>query len=147
MRHPPFTFRLGKCMPGSLEAVGYIGGHSVTHHRVITPGVVERVAIEFDNTGVCVDGERGDQIFVRARLLDPNGTTVPISGREVEFSAGGRFAILGPTKLVTEAGIATALLQVTPGDGDAQITASSGEQRRAAIYREPGCRRVFLKPE
>jgi len=146
LRHPPFTFKLGKFTPGALEAVGYIGGRSVAHHRVITPGAVDSIAIEFDNAGVCTDAERGDQIFVRARLLDNNGATVPVSDREIEFSASGRFEIVGPTKLMTEAGVATALVQVTPGEGEGKISAGSGAQHRSATYREPGCRWVFLGP-
>lgn len=144
LRHPPFTFKLGKFTPGSLEAVGYIGGRSVARHRVITPGPVERIEIEFDAAGVCTDSERPDQIFVRALLLDANGTTVPVSGREVEFSAGGRFTIVGPTKLMTEAGIASALLQVAPGTAAASVSASSGAHEHSAIYGERRCRRVFL---
>lgn len=83
---------------------------------------------------------------MRARLLDGNGTTVPVSDREVEFSANGRFSIVGPTKLMTEAGIATALVQVLPGAAEAKISASSGAQRHSATYRESGCRQVFLGP-
>jgi beta-galactosidase len=143
LRHPPFTFKLGKFTSGALEAVGYIGGRSVAQHRVLTPGAVERIGIEFDNAGVCTDAERSDQIFVRARLLDSNGTTVPVSDREIEFSASGRFAIIGPTKLKTEAGIATALVRVSPGAGQANVFASGGAQRQSATYRESGCRQVF----
>lgn len=144
LRHPPFTFKLGKFTPGSLEAVGYIGGRSVVHHRVITPGAIERLEIEFDDAGVCTDLERSDQIFVRARLLDSNGTTVPVSDREVEFSATGGFEIVGPSRLMTEAGIASALVQVSAGATDAQISASSGGHSHSATRREKGCRRVFL---
>jgi beta-galactosidase len=147
LRHAPFTFKLGKFTPGSLEAVGYIEGRSMAHHRAITPGAIERIEIEFDNAGVCTDPERRDQIFVRARLLDSNGTTVPVSDREIEFSASGRFEIVGPTKLMSEAGIATALVQVLPGAGEASVSVSSGAQRGSATYRESGCRRVFLGPQ
>jgi beta-galactosidase len=145
LRHPPFTFKLGKFTPGSLEAVGYISGRSVARHRVITPGAIERIQIEFDNAGVCTDAERSDQIFARARLVDSNGTTVPVSDRQIEFSASGRFAIIGPTKLMTEAGIATALVQVSPGAGEAHISASNGAQRHSATYRDSGCRQVFRR--
>lgn len=144
LRHPPFTFKLGKFTPGGLEAVGYIGGRSVARHRVTTPAAIERIQIEFDNAGVCTDSERPDQIFVRARVVDSNGTTVPVSGREIEFSASGRFTIVGSTKLMTEAGIATALVQVSPGAGEANVSASSGAHRHSATYSESGCRQVFL---
>ena len=143
LRHPPFTFKLGKFTPGSLEAVGYIGGKSVARHRVLTPGAIERIEIQFDNAGVCMDAQRNDQIFVRARLVDNNGTTVPVSDREIEFSASGRLAIIGATKLMTEAGIATALMHVSPGAAEANVSASSGAQRHSATYRESGCRQVF----
>lgn len=144
LRHPPFTFKLGKFTPGSLEAIGYIGGKNVARQRVMTPGAIERVEIEFDNAGVCTDAERDDQIFVRARLIDSNGTTVPVSDREIEFSASGRFAVIGPTKLLTEAGIASALVSVSPGAGEAKIAVTNGARRQSASYRESGCRPVFL---
>jgi beta-galactosidase len=116
------------------------------HHRVITPGAIERIQIEFDTAGVCTDVERSDQIFVRARLLDGNGTTVPVSDRETEFSTNGRFAIVGPTKLMTEAGIATALVQVSPGEVEANVFAVSGALRQSATFRESSCREVFHGP-
>jgi hypothetical protein len=55
-------------------------------------------------------------------------------------------AIIGPTKLMTEAGIATALVHVSPHAGEANISATSGAQRHSARYREPGCRQVFPGP-
>jgi beta-galactosidase len=143
LRHPPFTFKLPKFTPGSLEAVGFIGGHSVAQHRVVTPESVERIQIDFDTAGICTDPERNDQIFVRAKLLDRNGTTVPLSGNEVEFVASGRFAVIGPSKLSTEAGIATALLKVEPGSGEAKVVARHGSHRHEAVFSESSCRRVF----
>jgi beta-galactosidase len=146
LRHPPFTFKLQKFTPGTLEAVGFIGGRSVAQHRVITPEAVERLEIEFDTVGICTDAEHSDQIFVRARLLDRNGTTVPRSGQEVEFFASGRFAVIGPVKLTTEAGIATALLKVAPRAGEGKVTASSGPLQHSATFTEAACRRVFGHP-
>lgn len=145
LRHAPFTFKLTKFTPGSLEAIGYIGGRSVAQHRVITPEAIERIEIEFDAAGVCADAERSDQIFVRAKLVDRNGTTVPVSGTEVTFAASGRFAVVGENKLSTEAGIATALLKVEPGAGEAKVTTSSGAHQSTAAFSEAGCRKVFAK--
>jgi beta-galactosidase len=143
LRHPPFTFKLGKFTPGTLEAVGYIGDRAVAHHRIITPEAIERIQVNFDTVGVCTDAERNDQIFVRATLLDANGTTVPVSGREVEFTTQGRLSIIGPSKLPTEAGVATAFMQVEPGSKPASVTVASGEQRATAEFSEPACREVF----
>jgi beta-galactosidase len=143
LRHPPFTFKVGKFEPGSLEAVGYIGGRAVAHNRVVTPEAVDRIQIEFDTVGVCTDAERSDQIFVRARLLDANGTTVPVSRREVEFTGGGRFSVIGPSKLLTEAGIATAFFKVEPGAGPAGVSITIGAQRAGADFSETACRQVF----
>lgn len=146
LRHAPFTFKVGKFEAGSLEAVGYIEGQAVAHHRVVTPEAVERLQIEFDTVGVCTDAERSDQMFVRAKLLDANGTTVPLSGREVEFTGQGRFSVLGPSKLLTEAGIATALFKVEPGAGPGSVSAAAGAQTVSADFSETACRQVFLRP-
>ncbi|MBL8269006.1 glycoside hydrolase family 2 TIM barrel-domain containing protein, partial [Steroidobacter sp.] len=150
LRHPPFTFKLGKFEAGELQAVGYIGGRSVARHRVVTPEAVERVAIEFDTVGICTDAERADQIFVRATLLDANGRVVPVSGREVDFTSQGRLALVGPTKLLTEAGIATALLQVRATidkkdhSRQASVSVIAAGQRATAIFSETSCRSVFI---
>lgn len=147
LRHPPFSFKVGKFEAGSLEAVGYIGGRAVAQHRMVTPEAVERVQIEFDTVGVCTDAERSDQLFVRARLIDANGTTVPVSGREVEFTGQGRFTVIGPTRLLTEAGIATALFKAEPGTGPANVSVASGAQHTAADFSETACRQVFKRPD
>ena len=125
LRHAPFTFVLPRFTPGTLDAVGYIDGRAVARHEVQTPEAVERLLLEFDTAGVCLDTERTDLIFARARVVDRNGTTVPVSGREVEFVASGAVQVVGPTRLVMEAGVASALLRVSPSRANAVVGASS----------------------
>jgi beta-galactosidase len=143
LRHAPFTFQLDAFSHGVLEAIGYIGGHGVAWHRVITPEAPTRLEVTLDDAGVCIDKDRGDLVFVRATLRDRNGSVVPLSGREVEFSVTHGATIVGPRQLPTEAGIASALLRVEPAHGEATITAGSGELRaRFDLSTKGNCRRA-----
>jgi beta-galactosidase len=110
LRHPPLEFDTGGFAPGELVARAYSGGRMVAEHRVRTPGAPVRLALALDDMGV--PATSGDLVFVRARLLDANGTTVPLSGREVAFTAGPGAEIVGSATVSTEAGIASVLVRV-----------------------------------
>jgi len=69
-----------------------------------------KLALALDDLGVPVT--KGDLVFVRARLVDANGSTVPVSGREVRFSAAPGTEIVGGAVGTTEAGIASALVRI-----------------------------------
>lgn len=110
LAHPPLEFDTGGFAPGELVARAYSGGRMVAEHRVRTPGAPVRLALALDDVGV--PATSGDLVFVRARLLDANGTTVPLSGREVAFTAGPGSEIVGSATVSTEAGIASVLVRV-----------------------------------
>ena len=110
LANAPLEFDTGGFVPGELVAVAYAGGRVVAEHRVRTPGEPARLALALDDLGV--PAAAGDLVFVRARLLDANGTTVPVSGREVGFSAGPGTEIVGSSTVATEAGIASVLVRV-----------------------------------
>ncbi|MGI4845638.1 MAG: glycoside hydrolase family 2 TIM barrel-domain containing protein [Janthinobacterium lividum] len=110
LAHPPIEFDTGGFAPGELVARAYSSGRMVAEHRVRTPGAPVRLALALDDMGV--PAAKGDLVFVRARLLDAAGTTVPVSGREVAFSAGPGTEIVGSAQVATEAGIASVLVRV-----------------------------------
>ncbi len=111
LAHPPFTFALGGFRPGTLEAVGYIGGHTVATHTVRTPGAVERMDMSLDQRGrpFAMDGK--DVAFLRAALRDANGTTVPDAWENVFFGTTGNVALVGANPFSSEAGIASILVE------------------------------------
>ena len=111
LAHPPFTFAVGAFEPGTLEAVGVLGGREAARHAVRTPGQIARLALSVDESGkpFAVDGK--DQVFVHARLLDADGTLVPDAWHNVSFGVTGEAEVVGANPYSSEAGIASALVQ------------------------------------
>ena len=67
-------------------------------------------------------------IFVYARVVDKNGTTVPNSTAAIEFSLEGNpknVKIIGGNIINAEAGIATILLRTESFTGSLNLRASS----------------------
>jgi beta-galactosidase len=110
LAHAPLEFDTGGFAPGELVALAYTKGKVVAEHRVRTPGEAVKLALALDDLGI--PPAKGDLVFVRARLVDASGNTVPVSGREVRFSAGPGTEIVGGSVGTTEAGIASALLRI-----------------------------------
>jgi beta-galactosidase len=111
LAYPPFTFGLGRFQPGTLEAIGYVGGREASRHVVRTPGAVERMDLRLDEGGrpFAIDGK--DVAFLRAELRDSLGTTVPGAWENVFFGATGGVTPVGANPFSSEAGIASILVQ------------------------------------
>ena len=100
-----------------------------------TPEAVERHASSSSTTaGVCPEVDARDLVFVRARLVDRNGTTVPRSGRVVNFNAGEGLALVGSPSATTEAGIASVLARVTGKPGWRVTATSDAVGTEAALH-------------
>ncbi len=138
--HPPVWFDVPFFVPGTLEAVGFIGGKAVAMHRVLTPGAPVALEIELDDAGVCPASR--DLLFARARLVDANGATVPDSREKVEFAVtGSGLALVGEQSLTTEAGIASALVRVSGDSLQGEVTASwNGLVARTRMSPSTSCR-------
>jgi beta-galactosidase len=122
LAHPPLEFDAGRFAPGTLKAVAYLNGRKVAEQVVQTPAEPVKLAVAVDD--FAVKPVVGDLVFVRARMLDANGTVVPDSGKTVTFAAGAGYEIVGPAVATTEAGIASVLVRVTGGQG--VISAQAG---------------------
>lgn len=126
LAHPPFTFSLGRFAPGTLEAVGYLGGREAGRHVVRTPGAVEGLRLDVDRSGRAPGrGGRGDVLFCHASLEDASGTTVASAWENVAFGATGSAALVGATPFSSDGGIASILARLEPGAGDAAVHALS----------------------
>jgi len=109
--HPPFTFDLRQFGPGTLEAVGYIGGEEAARHTVRTPGPIEDVVLTLDEGGRPF-GEAGkDVAFLRAELRDGDGTVVSDAWENVFFGAHGDVRLVGANPFSSDAGVASVLVQ------------------------------------
>lgn len=132
LAHPPLEFETGGFVPGELVARAYTKGRLVAEHRVRTPEAPAALALALDDMGVPV--AEGDLLFLRARVLDARGTTVPASGRDVAFSDVQGAQIVGSAVATLEAGVASVLVRVTgPRAGvaaQAQLGALTGSLER-----------------
>ncbi|MBA4137852.1 MAG: hypothetical protein C0518_11090 [Opitutus sp.] len=133
--HPPFEFDLPAFVPGTLEAIGYLGGKSAAEHRVATPGAAVTLHVTVATQGVPSRVGESDVVSVHAAVVDSSGNLcVTDNATRVSFSVAGA-ELVGPTEVQAEAGIATVIVRVPAasagytvraksaalGDGDAQI--------------------------
>jgi beta-galactosidase len=111
LAHPPCTFQVGEFRPGTLEAVGYVGGQEVARHAVQTPGSVESLKLRLDESGWPF-GEQGKDVgFLWAALEDGDGSVVHDAWDNVSFGATGDVTLVGANPFSSEAGIASILVQ------------------------------------
>jgi len=136
LAHPPFTFRLGRFTPGTLEAVGFVRGAVAARHAVRTPGPVERMRLEVDLSGRAPSAAGKDVLFCRASLLDAAGTVVADAWENVAFGATGGVALVGANPFSSDAGVASILLQTEPG-------AAAGAAYALSIVRDGGTVRLL----
>jgi beta-galactosidase len=125
LSHPPFTFNPATFEAGELIALAYINGKLMVEDRVRTPGQIAGLQLEVDYSGVPAELDCNDLLFVRAKLVDENFTVVRNNDVEVSFQIQGDAEIINPEVILTEAGIATALVRIGKNPAPISIIASS----------------------
>jgi beta-galactosidase len=115
LAHPPFTFRLGRFTPGTLTAVGYLGGREVGRHEIRSPGPIERLHLSVDLSGRTPAADGKDVLVCHASLQDAAGTVVATAWENVAFGAVGGASLVGANPFSSDAGIASILVQTEPG--------------------------------
>ena len=130
--HPPFTFHLPSFEAGELSAKAFIGNQLVATHSVRTPQAIHALEISLDTAGVPINSAGSDVLFVNVRLVDANGTTVPVNDKVVSFEVNGAIQVLNPDAIVTEKGVASALVRVHNGAKGAHLKASFAAENTAA---------------
>jgi beta-galactosidase len=113
LAHPPYFFEIQKYQPGKLTAIAYDSKQEpLTSTIVKTPGKPVQITLVLDTLQFGIDTTKADLIFVRAKLLDANGTVVPTNEYKVIFSVLAQDAgLMSPSIQPLEAGIASALLR------------------------------------
>ncbi|MFN5505842.1 MAG: DUF4982 domain-containing protein, partial [Flavobacteriia bacterium] len=110
--HPPFQFEIPAFESGKLVARGFKSQVRVASDQVQTPEKPVRIILDLDTLQHGIDTAKADLIFVRAKLLDANGTIVPTNNYKVTFSVQAQDAgLVCPAIQPIEAGIASALLR------------------------------------
>jgi beta-galactosidase len=110
LKHAPFIFKTSRFEPGTLQAVGYLGGREVTRFERRTPGDLDGLALEFDLGGRPFAADDKDTTFCYASLKDKTGTLIPTARVPVFFGVTGPAQLLGNNPIMSEAGTATALV-------------------------------------
>ena len=110
---PPYTFVIPQFESGKLTAYGLDARQlRTTSDQVQTPEKPTRIQLELDTMNKGVALQQADLIFIRAKLLDANGTIVPTNEYKVTFSILAQEAgLMCPSIQSMEAGIASALLR------------------------------------
>jgi beta-galactosidase len=112
LAQPPFQFEIPAFEAGKLVARGFNRQVRVASDQVQTPGKPVQITLELDTLQYGIDIAKADLIFVRAKLLDANGTVVPTNDYKVTFSVQAQDAgLMCPAIQAMEAGIASALLR------------------------------------
>jgi hypothetical protein len=110
LKHAPFTFKPDRFQPGTLQAVGYIGGREVTSCERRTPGELDGLTMEFDLSGRPFGIGNKDMTFCYASLKDKTGTPIPTARVPVFFGITGPAQLVGDNPIMSEAGTATVLV-------------------------------------
>ena len=121
--HPPFTFKTGKFEPGTLKAVGYIGGKAVVEDVVRTPEAPTQYRLSLDESGVAPQAGVNDVMFVQIDTVDANGTVVLGYNEVLEFTIEGDAQLVNPTPVFSEEGIGSALIKIGDRGGTVTLTA------------------------
>ncbi len=124
LNHPPFTFKIGSFVKGELRAEGYIAGKRVVSDKVATAGKPHSLKCWLDESGVAPEAGCKDLMFLYVAAVDRKGNVCHNFDGEIEIVVDSKCKVLNTDGVVTEAGIATALIEIT-GDGISEVVATS----------------------
>jgi beta-galactosidase len=110
LKHPPFTFKVAKYQPGSLQATGYINGRKMITSTSAKPGKPYKIVLKADYSGKPFKAGANDVLFIYAYVTDKNGITVSDATNLLKFSVNGSAKIIGDKTGNAEAGITPALI-------------------------------------
>ena len=109
LRHPPFTFETPQFVPGTLGAIAYRNGIEIARHSVRTPGEPAGVITQLATQGI--EPVENDLLFIHARIVDQQGVTIPITGKNIRFSVTEDLEVIGPDHITSENGTAAILVK------------------------------------
>jgi len=113
LKHAPFVFQLEKFEAGELKAMGYRNNSLMVQDTVRTAAEAYQIKLSYDKSGKELKADGADVVFVYASVCDANGNTVERAQKAISFKVSGAGRLLGQNPIISEAGIATILLQST----------------------------------
>ncbi len=126
LNHPPFTFKFEKFDAGELLAEAFIDGKVVASHTVKTPEKPVQIKLWVDDSGKAAEAGVNDVVFLYMAAVDAHGTLVTDYEKNIQLSLKGDVELMNTDGIVTEAGIATALLRIGDKGGKISAEAISG---------------------
>jgi beta-galactosidase len=136
LKHPPFTFNPSRYTPGTLQAIGYIGGKKAATYVQGTPGKAYKIVLKADESGKRWKAGVNDVLLYYAHVTDINGVDVPNTTTRISFSVQDNANIVGPAALPAEAGIATCLIRAGARKGPVTITAAAAGLKAGSVKYE-----------
>ena len=133
LEHPPFTFMSIPYSPGTMKAIGKIGGKAVAEHSISTAGDPVKMILEADLSGKSWASGVKDAIFVYAKIVDQDMQVVYDFSGNVQFKISGDASIIGNIYPRAEGGIATALVMAGANPDEITVTALSGSLQSEPI--------------
>ncbi len=127
LSHAPFTFKVGEFKAGTLRAEGYIAGEKVASTEVTTASAPKQLKIWTDEGDRQAEAGCKDVIFLYVAVTDKQGNICYSYTDPIEIEIDGKAIIVNANEIITEAGIATALLQIGDISGAAIVKATSGK--------------------
>jgi len=141
--------------PGTIKAVGRIGGTAVCQFEVKTAGPANKIVLTPDRSIIRADGK--DRMHVEVNVTDASGTLIPDAANDLTFSVTGPAVIIatGNSDLRNDfrlpkayRGKCLVVLQSTGAAGAISLNASaagltSGSMNIAAVSRTAGVPYLF----
>lgn len=134
LAHPPFEFHLTAFKPGTLEARALVNGQQVASHAVATPGEPAAMVMWLDESALAPQAGVNDVVFVYAQLQDDKNHNSRVNGEWVLFDVSGDAELVSPARVVTEDGIAAALIRVGHNLESIRVTASAKGVKEAGLH-------------
>lgn len=126
LKHPPFTFKIGKFEKGELKAIAYSKGEKIKEESILTPETPVRLQCKVDVSGKKLEAGCNDVAFLYISAIDKNGTLVPEYTKDIDISLPDGIEVINKDEIKAEAGIATALIRIRDSKGIKKITVSDG---------------------
>ena len=112
----------------------FINGKEVKEAFVTTPKLAKSLKIWIDESGVPAEAGVNDVLFLYVAAVDENGTIIPDYEEEVTIELNGDVKVMNVGSIIAEAGIATALIQISDTAGEMNVNVTSKELEGKASF-------------
>lgn len=120
LAHPPIVFRDVPFEAGTVKVVGLVRNRPLAGDTLRTAGKPVRLRVWLDDLGIRPTAN--DLVFVRAAVVDANGTVCPHESRRIRFRVAGA-TLAGEPTAPAEMGVASTLVRTPLRAGRVEVSA------------------------